>query len=71
MFQTELALIIIILFMNSNILPICTPLSFPAIDIPCVIEEYVYMCGEHFVSTVVFYHDFITVTKNKISLGCL
>lgn len=56
--------------MNSNILRICTPLS-PAIDISCVIEEYVYICGEHFVNTVVFYHNFITVTKNKIGLGCL
>jgi len=58
MFQTELALIIIILFMNSSILQICTPLSLPAIGISYVIEEYVYIYGKHFVNTVVFYHDY-------------
>lgn len=33
MFQTELASVTIILFMNSGTLQICTPLSLPAIAI--------------------------------------
>lgn len=63
MFQTKLALIILILFINFSILQICTPLSLPAIDISYVINKYFYVYGKHFVNIDVFYHDFITVTK--------
>lgn len=66
MFQTELALSISILFMNSNILQICTPLPLPTIDIPYVINKYVYIYGKPFVHTGVFYPDFITITKNNL-----
>lgn len=65
MFQTKIALIIIILFMSFNILHICTPLPIPALDIPYV-NKY-FQLWQTFCYTGVFYHYFITVTKN---IGC-
>lgn len=64
MFQTKIALIVIILFISFNILHICAPLPFPALDIP-YINKYFHSYGKHFVILVSFI--IITVTKN---IGC-
>lgn len=71
MFQTKLALIIIILFINFNILQICTPLVLPAINILYIINKYFHSYGKHFVSTGIFYHDLIAVIKNTGGFSCL
>lgn len=54
MFQTKIALIIIILFISFNILHICTPLPLLALDIPYVINKYFHSYGKHFVILVSF-----------------